>query len=182
MWKFEGLLTKNLDTPTTTDNSLSPIIRWHEDSDLCLVFRGSRLKQRNITFTLPNKTNIFIIYELDAWSWDLNSYFTLKDCLFGGAHLAENADPDKYIYSGYGIGFDSRSEYLLLDASVDKNVIIFGVVMSSSLHINNKGKVILILDKVPTQGLDDTALKVKARYSIDFSRSNKIFLFKPVLA
>ena len=23
------------------------------------------------------------------------------------------ADPDKYIYSGYGIGFDSRSEFLL---------------------------------------------------------------------
>ena len=32
--------------------------------------------------------------------------FTLKDCLFGGVKLAKNADPDKYVYSGYGIVFD----------------------------------------------------------------------------
>ena len=41
--------------------------------------------------------------------------------------LAKNADPDKYIYTGYVIGFDSRPECSLLDGSVGKNVIIFGV-------------------------------------------------------
>ena len=39
-----------------------------------------------------------------------------------------------------------------------KNVIIFGVDMSSSVHIDNKGKDILILGKGPTQGLHDTSL------------------------
>ena len=34
-----------------------------------------------------------------------------------------------------------------------RNVIIFGVDMSSSPHIDNKGKNILILGKGPTQGL-----------------------------
>ena len=37
--------------------------------------------------------------------------FTLKDCLFGGVKLAKNAEWDKYVYSGYGIGFDSGSEF-----------------------------------------------------------------------
>ena len=56
--------------------------------------------------------NFFIVYELDTWSRDLNSDFILKDYLFGGVKLAKNADPDKYIHTGYGIGFDSRSEFL----------------------------------------------------------------------
>ena len=43
-----------------------------------------------------------------------------------------------------------------------KNVIILGADMSSSVHIDNKGKDILILGKGPTQGFDDTALTAKA--------------------
>ena len=31
-----------------------------------------------------------------------------------------NADPDKYKYSGYGIGFDSHSEFSFSDGSVGK--------------------------------------------------------------
>ena len=42
------------------------------------------------------------------------------------------------VYSGYGIGFNTRIELSLPDASVGKNVIIFGVDMGSSVHIDNK--------------------------------------------
>ena len=44
------------------------------------------------------------------------------------------------IYSGYGFGFDLLSELSLLDSSVGKYVIIFGVHMSSFVHIANKKK------------------------------------------
>ena len=81
-----------------------------------------------------------IVYELDTWLRDLNSDFTLKDCLFGGVKLAKHAHPDKIIYSGCGIGFISHSEFSLPDRSVGKNIITFGVDMSSSVHIDNKGK------------------------------------------
>ena len=37
-----------------------------------------------------------------------------------------------------------------------KNVIIFGVDMSSSVHIDNKNKDILIVSEGPTHGLNDT--------------------------
>ena len=50
------------------------------------------------------------------------------------------------------------------DGSVGKNIITFGVDMSSSVHIDNKGKDILILHKGPTQGLDDTTLTADAQY------------------
>ena len=89
--------------------------------------------------------------------------------------LTRNADPDKYVYSGYGIRFDSGSEFSLPDGSVSKNVIVFGVDMTLFVHIDNKNKDILILGKGPTQGLDDTTLATEAQYSINFSRSNKKF-------
>ena len=63
----------------------------------------------------------------------------------------------------------------MLDGSVDEKVIIFRVDINSSVHIDNKGKDILILDKDPTQGVGDTALPAKAQYSINFSRSNRKF-------
>ena len=43
-----------------------------------------------------------------------------------------------------------------------KNVIIFEDDMSSSVHVDNKKKDILILGKGPIQGLDDTTLIAKA--------------------
>ena len=42
--------------------------------------------------------------------------------------------------------------------------------MSSSVHVNNKKKYILVLGKGPTQGLEDTTLTAESQYSIYFSR------------
>ena len=63
--------------------------------------------------------------------------FISKDVLFGDVKLAKNDDPDKYVYIGYGAGFDSRSESSLTDSSVGKNVI-FWVDLISIMHIDNK--------------------------------------------
>ena len=43
-------------------------------------------------------------------------------------------------YSGYDIGFDTRGEYSLPDGSIGRNVIIFEVDISSSVYVDNKGK------------------------------------------
>ena len=102
------------------------------------MFKARRLNQRNTTFTPSNIIIYFIIYELDTWSRELNSDFNLKDCLFGGVKLAENAEQDKYVYSDYGIGFALPPLFPLPNFDCGKNVIIFGVDMGSSVHINNK--------------------------------------------
>ena len=52
-----------------------------------------------------------------------------------------------FISRCYGIGFDNCIRFSLPDGSVGKNIIIFRVDMRSSVHIDNKGKDILILDK-----------------------------------
>ena len=113
-----------------------------------LKFKVSRLKQEDkVAYTSKNVVHLFIVYELDIWSSDLKTNFTLKDCLFGAVKLIKNADPDKYKYNGYGIGLDSRSYSSLPDGNRGRNVIIFGADVSSAVHIDNKGKDILILGK-----------------------------------
>ena len=46
LWKSEGLSAKKLTTPTTTDNDLFPSIKLYGNSNFCLVFKGSCLKQK----------------------------------------------------------------------------------------------------------------------------------------
>ena len=60
-----------------------------------------------------------------------------------------------------------HSCYLLPYSTTRGNVIIFGANINWSVHINNKGKDILILGDGPIQGLDDTTLTAEAIYSIN---------------
>ena len=48
--------------------------------------------------------------------------------------------------------------------------------MNSFVHVDNKGKDVLILGEGPTQGLDDTKSTAKAEYPINFTQSKKRFV------
>ena len=50
--------------------------------------------------------------------------------------------------------------------------------MSSSVHLDNKGKDIVIPGKGTTQGLDVTKLTTAAKYSIKFSRLQRKFCLR----
>ena len=82
--------------------------------------------------------------------------------------MTKHVDIDQYKYSGYGIGFDRKGEFSF-DNGFSRNVIIFRADMSSSAHVDNKKKDILILVKGPTQGLDGTTLTAENFYSINFT-------------
>ena len=92
---------KKLTTLSTTNNSLSLSIKRYGNSNFSLAFKGSCSKQKNATYTHPNRIIFFIFCELDIWSRDWNSDFALKDSLFGGVELAKSADLDRYIYNTY---------------------------------------------------------------------------------
>ena len=55
-----------------------------------------------------------------------------------------------------------------------QNVLIFGADMSTSIHIDNKKKDILVLGRGPTQGLEST-LTAEKMYSINFTVTKKKF-------
>ena len=70
--------------------------------------------------------------------------------------MPKNANIARYKHSGYGIGFDRHGSYSYPNGGTWRNVIIFGVDMSSSAKIDNKKKFFLILGKGPTQILEHT--------------------------
>ena len=95
------------------------------------------------------------VYELAAFS-SHTSDPTIKNCLFGAVTLTKNAEIEKYKYSGYGIGFDRRSSFSFPGGRFGQNVLIFGADISSSIHVDNKKKDILVFGRGPTQGLEST--------------------------
>ena len=50
-----------------------------------MQFGRNCLRQSNIS-ALRNAVNLYIPYRLDTWSRDLNTDFTLANCLFGAAN------------------------------------------------------------------------------------------------
>ena len=101
------------------------------------IFNGHCLIRSNIS--IPKKV-INFSYTLGPQLRNLNTDFTLGNCLFGSVKLTKNEGVDKYKYTGYGIWFDTPSKFLFTDGSYGKNVMIFGADISSSVHIDNKGK------------------------------------------
>ena len=129
--------------------------------------------QDKITFIHEKVVNIYIVYELGESTSNIGDP-TQKNCLFGAVTLTKNADIEKYKYSGYGIGFDRRSSFSFARGGFSQNVLIFGEDTSSSIHIDNKKKDILVLGRGPTQGLEST-LTAEKMYSINFTTTKKRF-------
>ena len=92
--------------------------------------------------------------------------------MFSAISLTKNADIDKYKHFGCRIGFNRNGFFSHPGGGTGRNIIIFGVDMSSSTKIDNRKKDILILDKSPTQTLEHT-LSAEKMYSINFTENNK---------
>ena len=157
---------------TTSDNGLTPALNYHCNK-VRVKFPGRCLKQQKVSYNPLNIVNIYIVYEFGA-STSYDNDPTLKNCLFGVVTLTKNSDIDKYGYSGYGIGFDRKSIFSFPGGGFGQNVLIFGADMSSSIHIDNKKKDILVLGKGPTQGLEHT-LTAEKMCSINFTVTKKKF-------
>ena len=158
--------------PTTSNNSLNPRLSYN-DTKIKVQFTGSCLKQPKFTFTHKKVVSIYIVYELSASSSNVND-LTIKNCLFGAVTLTKNADIEKYKYSGCGIGFDRRSSFSFPSGRFGQNKLIFVADMSTSTHIDNKKKDILVLGRRPTQILEST-LTAEKMYSINVTITKEKF-------
>ena len=65
------------------------------------------------------------------------------------------------------------------DGDFGKNLVIFGTDINSSVYFHNEKKDILVLDKSPTQGLDDTELIAEVEYSTNFTKQGNKFCSSP---
>ena len=133
-WKSKGLSYEIIKPP---NNSLAPTLKY-TGKRICVKFNGRCLKQDKITFNHGKTVNIYIFYDLKSNHNIFNP--TLQNCLFGAVKVTKNNEVDKYKYSGYGIGFNSKEIFIQPRGGIGQNVIICDADMSSSVHANNKTK------------------------------------------
>ena len=128
---------ESITPPSAANNFLTPSLNYL-GTEIRVRFSGSCLKQDKVIYTHGKIVNIYIVYEINKKDNTIISDPTLENCLFGAVTLTKQVNIDKYEYSGYGIGFDRKGSFSFSGGGYGQNVIIFGVDMSSSIHIDNK--------------------------------------------
>ena len=72
----------------TSDNSFASELDFIHKARIGANFKVNCLMQDNVSFTYKYVVNSsIVVYEVDSWSRDLNSDFTLVDCLFGAVKV-----------------------------------------------------------------------------------------------
>ena len=77
--------------------------------------------------------NIYTVYDLDDWPINPLKNFILRNCLFDATKIVQFSEKGKYMYSGYGIAFDSAWLWTFGNGFA-RNVISFGDDNSFSSH------------------------------------------------
>ena len=106
--KSNGMSEKNIENINKSDGNFAPTF---VDHDLLpdINFNGNSLINN---ISIPEKViNLYISYILSSWLRNLETNFTLGNCLFGSVTRTKNADLNKYTYTDYGVGFNSRLEF-----------------------------------------------------------------------
>ena len=94
-WKSKGLSDKTIKPISTSDNSLTQTISYYYPSKIRVKFTATCLKQNKAIFNHGKVVNIYIVFELGAFT-SSNSDPIIKKCLFGAVTLTKNADIEKY--------------------------------------------------------------------------------------
>ena len=147
----------------------------NQNNRLGVTFNSNYMKQNKIGCAHGSAVNIYIVYSLKNRS--INSPdFTVQNGLFGGIKIIKDVNISNYKYSGYGICFDGKGKFSIGNITNGKNVIIFGVDTSSSIHVTNKLNNIYILGRSETQGINGTTLYAEKIYKQNFTASDKKFV------
>ena len=133
---------------------------------------NSYLKQAKSASTATGIVNLYTLYVVIFWPYNLSAEFTIGNCLFGTVKLAKNADVDKYGYSGSFIGFDACSSFLLSNKKeMTEKMLLF--LMYMTVHLSMLITKKIILRKSPTNGLEDSITTAETEYSIDIAGQGK---------
>ena len=135
---FASRLAKaNLVTKADFDNTLASVNTKITSNKTKHLVTESVLQQKTIAYNHKKVVNLYIVYGITNFH-GTNNYHTLTNALFGAVKLTKNAEIGKYKYSGCGIALNGHGFYSYPSGGTGRNVIIFGVNMSSSSKIDNK--------------------------------------------
>ena len=138
--------------------------------------KGTLVQNNNGIMARGPIVNIYIVYKTSPKNINFN--FAFKNCLFGAIKIANttNFNTDNWQNSGYGIGLDSTCSFTHPDDGKDaKNIVVFVVDMSNSIHSTNKTQSVLVVGHRLIQKINDTPIYAEKMYSRNFIVDNKIF-------
>ena len=124
---------------------------------------------------LSKFVNVYIVYDLDAWPRNATNDFEFKNCLFGATNIVKNSDKEKYVYSGYGITFYSAGSWSFCN-DFARNVVIFGVDISSSSNTDNCENNFLVLGERATFGINGSFGSAQKKFSINLQKQIQYFV------
>ena len=161
-----------------------PILK--NEKEPYVLLKGNYFQQNN-AIIIPNNNknvvNIYIVCKLDPISSAKNTDYTIQNALFGAMEITKNADSSKNNYTGYGLCFDEGSEFDYtvrqdnFDRTADaRNVIIFGVNMSSSIHTTNRANDIYVMGRGFVQGINDTTIYAERIFYNNFTKTGAKFV------
>ena len=176
-WKSKGFSNEAINSNTASNHSITPELSFY-GTKTRVELNQSCLKQNKVTYNHGTIVNINIVYQVSK-NYNLGSYPTLENYLFGAINFTNHADIDQYKYFGYGIVFDRTGESSFGSRRFGRNAIIFEVDRSSSVNAYNKKKHIFVLGKDFTQELDNTTIYAEKLYSINFTENNKKYEIVP---
>ena len=147
-----------------------------------VFFNGNYFIQDPIT--IPNNViNIYVVYKLDPISSTRNTDYTIQNALFDAMKTTKNTDSSKNNYKGCGLCFDEGGEFghTVKQGNFNritnaKNVIIFGVDMSSGVHATNRANNIYVMGKEFIQGINDTTIYAEKLFHNNFTEFGVKFI------
>ena len=107
--KSKALSHEKINSIKTPDFGITPKLNYYGIKTR-VELNESCLKQDKFKYVYGKIVNIYIAYESTGSNSGGNNP-TVKSSLLGAVTLTQNADNDKYKYSGYGNGFDRRSSF-----------------------------------------------------------------------
>ena len=185
-WKSTGIFNylgnSNMNALGDSGGGLPDI---KNDSRLYVYLSGNHFQQNKVI--IPNNDNvinIYCVYEIQPIASSRDTSFIIQNALFGAMQITKDAtDNSKNNYKGYGIYFDERSQFghtITEDgrahATNGRNVLIFGLDMSFSVHATNRANNIYVMGDGLTQGIHDTTLYVEKNYWRNFTDPGKKFV------
>ena len=84
---------ERINSITESNYSTTPELSYFGNR-IRVKFNGSCFKQDKITYTYGKIVNIYIFYGINK-NYNISSYPTLENCLFGAVKLTKNIDIDK---------------------------------------------------------------------------------------
>ena len=161
-WKSTGIFIDS--SMKGIEDAKTKLPELKNDGRMHVYLQGNHFHQNNVIISNNNNViNIYVVYKLGPISSTRNTDYTIQNALFGAMKITKNTDSSKNNYTGYGLCFDEGGEFAHtvrqgnFDCTTNaKNVIIFGVDMSSSIHVTNRANNIYVMGKDFIQGINDT--------------------------